>query len=78
MFIFSLELYVLCFKNLGMLHSLDLKQQNEYWVNLQTLSTIQTYAHVQILRDMQLHPGPIEWVMDLPPWETRIPAQISF
>ena len=60
-----------------MLYTLDLKQQNDYWVKLQTLSTIQPYAYVQILRDMQLHPGPTDWVMVLPPWETRIPAHIQ-
>ena len=27
--------------------------------------------------DISPHPGPTEWVMDLPPLETRIPAQIS-
>ena len=78
MLIFSPEFYIFCFKNLRMLYTLDLKHQIDYWVRLQTLSTIQPYAYVQILRDMKLHPGPIEWVMDLPPWETRIPAQISF
>ena len=57
-----------------MLYILDLKQENDYWVKLQTLGTIQPYAHVQI--HMQLHLGPTERVMDLPPWETRIPAQI--
>ena len=46
MLIFSPEFYILCFENLRMLYSLDLKQQNDYWVKLQTLSTIQPYAHV--------------------------------
>ena len=74
MLTFSPEFYVLCFKNLMMLYSLDLKQQIDYWVKLWTLSTIQPYAYVQVIRDMQLHLRPTEWVMDLPPWETRIPA----
>ena len=73
---FQSRVYILCFENLTILCSLDLKQQNDDWVKLQTLSTIQPYAHVQIIRDMQIHPGPAEWVMDLPPWETRIPARI--
>ena len=41
-------------------------------IKLQTLSTIQPYALVQIIRNMQLHPGPTE-----SPWEARIPAQIQ-
>lgn len=53
--------------SISMLYTPDLKQQNHYGVKLQTLSAIQPYAHVQILRNMQLHPGLTEWVMDLPP-----------
>lgn len=49
---------------------------NDCWVNLQTLCIVQPYAHAQILKDMQLHPGLTEWVMD--PQETRSPAQVSF
>ena len=53
-------------------------EQNNYWVKLQTLSTIQPHAHVQILRDMTLHPGPTEWAIDLSLGDQNSSSDISF